>query len=640
MIEEDFYKSVAKSSRKVDENLSHLRLNGISLHDILVSDSTDLKMVTLPLLTFNKCPKRLTWNRHNNSVVFLITSFIKHVYHILEEHRIYHDSPALHLLGTIGIGKSAAAYTCCYALRSRQEEKIFVTYISCCKRWIDDKDFAYTYFLIELVQTFYMLDDINSPPKRPDINSVVGWATYVKEVCEAVFDKELWYFSLSQMVTAICDAILKKNFYWFVVFDNHNALYLENDYNTRPYVIINKLMSFFDDYPHHGMLVISSSNINEFYNLKKSNFVHENLVCGALSKFQELQLHHLLIATDQDKYFQYPLSEAVKIIMQCTEGIPIEVLRFCEFKKQMCRHKRDPHDDMKEYLKMRCLELMNEMIEYIKRYCEKVPYHLILIKVLMGVPCTLGDYAVFDKRFVILEYVGDIPLCLLHPVNELVTRAFKQLLYAIDDKVYDDYILNVAKDKYLASYARYNHVENYIIRKMGQCNECELSLKWLDNDGLHYYTDCISFDKKPNIVHFKGLNTPESAFDRQETLYYPDNQQYPAVDFLLFLPGINQENDILWAILVTGSSKPNERILITVEKFHPQKLVCSKNREGVTPELQKQWARYCNIPPKNVMVVWFFKHEPTPCNEDMCLYMHWKDIGLHALCPHLSWFYP
>ena len=127
---------MAESSRKVDEKFSHMKLDGFSLHDIFVSDLTspnDIQMVTLPLLMFNIHPQRLEWNRHNNSVIFLITPFIKSVYNILETQRKIRGRHAVHSQGTIGIGKSAAVYTCCYVLRSRQEERIFVTYISCCK---------------------------------------------------------------------------------------------------------------------------------------------------------------------------------------------------------------------------------------------------------------------------------------------------------------------------------------------------------------------------------------------------------------------------------------------------------------------------------------------------------------------------
>ena len=46
---------------------------------------------------------------------------------------------------------------------------------------------------------------------------------------------------------------------------------------------------------------------------------------GMVSKFQAEHLQSFLTATKKDQYFQYPLSDVVKIIMQGTEGIPIEV---------------------------------------------------------------------------------------------------------------------------------------------------------------------------------------------------------------------------------------------------------------------------------------------------------------------------
>ena len=235
----------------------------------------------------------------------------------------------------------------------------------------------------------------------------------------------------------------------------------------------------------------------------------------------------------------------------------------------------NPDSDMQMFIELRYYELCQEIKEYRQR-CQAIKsYEMVLVKVVMKILCEEDDYDVFDKRFVTQEYIGNSPLYLLQPVNELAARVFKCMFDSFNDDSYDDYVRHVAKDKNLVPGARYSHVENYIIHKMVRCQMCKLSLKWLDKDGIHKDAACISYDEKLAVIHFKGTSTPEVAFNRQATLYWPDNKFYPGVDFILFLPGANEENDILWAIQVTGSSKPSDHIIINVGNFHPHKLVHS-----------------------------------------------------------------
>ena len=643
-IEEDYYESVAKSSRKVNENFRRLRLDGRSLHNILVSESvlpTDITMVRLPLLRFNQCPVHLEWNIQNNdSVIFLITPFIKHVYSILEKHKNGQWDFPLHIRGSIGIGKSAAIYTCCYALQSRQEDKIFVTYIPCCQNWMVNGRESYKYFLTELVQTFYSLDDIKPPDDNPDIKSVVGWATYVQDVIKKYpTDLSLFYYILIDMVSAIEDAIISKELYWVVVFDNHNALYQNTAYKDKPFIIINDLSSFFHHNPKHGMLVLSSSNNNEFYNLGNA-FKHEDVDSKGESelKFQAEHLQSFLVATNKAQYFKYPLSEAVKIIMQCTEGIPIEVLTFFT-SKRLTNLGSDPVTDLQEFLRSRYDELGDLMFDFeLSRLVQK-SYLVTLAKVIMKIPCDNGEYLRFDRRFVRREIIIDCAsqLFLLQPVSELVNRVFKKRFDSIDEDEYDKYIFRVSQDINLVLSACYHHVENYIIHKLTHYEQCKLRLKWSDKNGLNYYGD-ISYSTKLSVTHFKGTSIPEVAFKRKATLYYPNSDKYPAVDFFLFLPGPSKENDILYAIQVTGSSDPNQHMLNDMKNFHPEPLVHSKYRKNVVPEEQEKWAKYCNIPTENVKIVWFLKNEPSPCNEQKRLYLLWNDIEMKNLCKYLTLF--
>ena len=175
---------------------------------------------------------------------------------------------------------------------------------------------ACKYFLTELVQTFYMLEDIKPPHDKPDIKSVVGWATYVQDIINKdPSNLSYHYRALLNMVLALEETIIKYKLYWVIVFGNHNALYLNTAYKEEPFIIINALRSFFFFNPNSGLLVISSSNNNQRFNLKVSEFVNVNLVDGAASKYNAQQLQNLLIANGEAKYFKYLLSDAVKAII-------------------------------------------------------------------------------------------------------------------------------------------------------------------------------------------------------------------------------------------------------------------------------------------------------------------------------------
>ena len=640
-IEGDFYVSVAKSSRKVDENFSQLKRNGISLHNILVSESTDLKLVTLPLLLFNDYPDGMEWNKQKNSVIYFVTPFVKYVYSILEEHKRIPSIVGLHILGTIGMGKTAAMYTCCYALRSRQEEKIYVTYVSCCKVWKEEENRAYNYFLTELVQTFYMLDNIKPPVDRPDVKSVVDWAAYVQEIINGSRSNfALHYRTLIDMVESISKAVRNMNLFWVVVFDNHNALDHNDAYKAKPFVIINYFSSFFCHNPNCGILVISSNN-NEHYNLNSDYFKEVDLG-GVQSNFQEDHVRNLLIATNQINHIQYPLTDAVKIVMQCTEGIPIEVYEFWKISNFVIKHFGiDPVADMNEFLQIRCDKLRRKIGNFYRFQCiNKNSFQTVVARVILGLPCTEDSYDNFDRRFVSRELYEGGPMYLLKPVSELVTRIFKGILLDLEDSVYEHYIRSIAKNKYILPAACYIHIENYIIRQIGSRDECKLSLKWLDKDGTHDNASYISYNEKLIIKNFKGMATPEFAFKREATLYYPDNNQYPAVNFLLFLPeGSERTEDVLWAIKVSGALKPEDHILKDIKMFKPKQLVCGKLVDNiVVPALHDKWAKYCKIPPKNVMIVWFLKYDPPQCNKEIQLHLRWDDPGLCDICPLITLF--
>ena len=633
---------MAKSSRKVDENFSQLRRNGISLHNILVSESTDLKMVTLPLLLFNDYPDRMEWNKQKNSVIYFATPFFKYVYRILEERKRIPSIMGLHILGTIGIGKTAAIYTCCYALRSRLEEKIYVTYVSCCKVWIEKGNHAYKYFLTELVQTFYMLDNITPPVDRPDVKSVVDWAAYVQKIINGSRSNlDLHYRTLIDMIESISKAVISMNLFWVVVFDNHNALDHSGAYERKPFVIINYFSSFFRRNPNYGMLVISSSNNNDQCNLNLDHFEEVDLV-GVQSNFQEEHVRGLLIATNQINHFQYSLTDAVKIIMQCTEGIPIEVYEFWKISNFVIKHFGiDPVTDMNEFLQIRRDKLSRKIRKFCRLQCvNKDSFQNVVARVIMGVPCSADNYDDFDKRFVSRKLYEGGPLYLLKPVSELITRIFKDILLDLEDSDYEHCIRSITKDKNLPPAARYIHIENYIIRQIGRHDECKLSLNWLNKHGFHDNASYISYNGKLIIKHFKGTATPEFAFKREATLYYPDNKQYPAVDFFLFLPESSERTeDILWAIQVTGALKPEDHILKDVKKFKPKQLACGKLVDNiVVPALHEKWAKYCKVPPQNVMIVWFLKYDPPQCNEEMQLYLRWDDPALCNLCPLITLF--
>ena len=160
---------------------------------------------------------------------------------------------------------------------------------------------------------------------------------------------------------------------------------------------------------------------------------------------------------------------------------------------------------------------------------------------------------------------------------------------------------------------------------MTHCSACKLHLKWLDGNGLHNNDDgYISYNTKLNVSHFKGESTLKVAFSRQALLYYHDSKSYPVVDFFVFLPGANAKDDILWAIQVTRLLNHNEHIRKDAIKFRSKQLIHSKYRKDkVAPFEQEKWAKYCNIPTKNVIIVRFLRHMPSPCNEQKCLFLLW-----------------